>query len=517
MKRIKFILPLIAGFMLFSCSDYLDVNQSPNDPTSASVTPNLSLAAAQSDSYRNLTRRMNEYGNVFMNNWGANVNSFTGGYAEEFGITLSNNFYDDIWDGVYRGTGLYTRIINHPASGYDNHKAIAKICKTFYFQYLVDLYGDIPYSEAHQGVNIVTPKYDDDKAIYRDLVVQLESAIDMIDNAPAGTSTVGEEDVILGGDMTAWKKFANTLKLRILLRQSELTDAETTTYLAGEFAELASASFVDQDVTINPGYSDGSDDRQNPWMNLMVELKKDANGNFVQRNTFRFRRASAYIALQLNSTSDPRRSKIFAPVSGTNITGVIQGDQSALNGGGTAPAAISSLGPGLVKDNGQDGYMMLAAESFLLQAEAVHKGYLTGNAQALFDQAITASMAMYDIVDGATTPVADYISSINGTVGKGYGAVGATPAQQLEAIFYQKSIALNGINGAEIFIEYTRARKNGNPLIDENIPMPLNAVTPTGNKPRRLMYPISEYASNSANVPVQTIQDAYNTAPFWFE
>src|SRR5688572_28066924 len=133
MKRIKFILPLIAGFMLFSCSDYLDVNTSPNNPIGETVTPDLSLAAAQSDSYRNLTRRMNEYGNVYMNNWGANVNSFTGGYAEEFGITLSNNFYDDIWDGVYRSTGTYTKIINYPSAGYDNHKAIAKICKAFYF------------------------------------------------------------------------------------------------------------------------------------------------------------------------------------------------------------------------------------------------------------------------------------------------------------------------------------------------------------------------------------------------
>lgn len=511
MKRIKFILPLIAGFMLFSCSDYLDVNSSPNDPNANSVTPNLSLAAAQSDSYRNLTRRMNEYGNVFMNNWGANVNSFTSGYAEEFGISLSSNFYDDIWDGLYLSTGGYSKIIAHPASGYDNHKAIAKICKAFYFQYLVDLYGDVPYTEAHVGLNALSPKYDDDKAIYRDLVVQLEDAIDMIVDAPAGTAAVGSEDVILGGDMAAWVKFANTLKLRILLRQSELTDADTVTYLTQEFSELATAEFVDQDVTINPGYSSGSNSRQNPWMNLMIELQPDANGNKVYRSTFNFRRASAYIAGQLNSTSDGRRSRLFAPVSGTNITGVIQGDQSALNGGGTAPAAISSLGPGLVISNDQDGYMMLKAESLLLQAEAIHKGYLTGDAQTKFNNAIIASFDQLGAADSAS-----YIASINGVVGKGYGAPGATSEQQLEAIFYQKSIALNGINGAEIFIEYTRARKNGNPLIDENIPMPLLSSTPTGHKPRRLMYPNSELATNSANVPVLTMTDAYNTAPFWF-
>ncbi|ESU23454.1 hypothetical protein FEDK69T_16200 [Flavobacterium enshiense DK69] len=512
MKRIKFILPLIAGFMLFSCSDYLDINKSPNNADGNSVTPDLSLAAAQSDSYRNLTRRMNEYGNVFMNNWGANVNSFTGGYAEEFGIFVSNNFYDDIWDGVYRGTGLYTKIINHPAQGYDNHKAIAKICKAFYFQYLVDLYGDVPYFEAHQGVNNATPKYDDDQAIYRDLVKQIDDAIQTIQNPVAGTRAVGTEDCILRGDMDGWVRFANTLKLRILLRQSELTDQDTLDYLALEFQKLEGALFVEADVLINPGYSSGSDSRQNPWMNLMVELKKNSSNQFVYRNAFNFRRASAHIAGQLNATQDGRRSRIFAPVTGSDITGVIQGDQSALNQGGTAPLAISSLGPGLVKDNSQDGYMMLRAESLLLQAEAVHKGFLTGNAQTLFNQAITASFTTF----GATGSGA-YITNVNTIVGKGYGAPGATLDEQLEAIFYQKDVALNGINGAEIFIEYTRARKNGNPLIDENIPMPLNSTTPTDKKPRRLMYPISEYASNSANVPVQTISDAYNTAPFWFK
>ncbi|HSD14843.1 MAG TPA: SusD/RagB family nutrient-binding outer membrane lipoprotein [Flavobacterium sp.] len=510
MKRIKFILPLIAGFMLFSCSDYLDVNNSSDNPDANLVTPNLSLAAAQSDSYRTLTQRMNEYGNVFMNNWGANVNSFTGGYAEEFGITLSNNFYDDIWDGVYRGTGEFSRIINHPAANYENHKAIAMICKAFYMQYMVDLYGDVPYSQAHLGLANLSPAYDDDKEIYRDLVVQLENAVNMIDHPTSTTKAVGAEDVILGGNMLAWKKFANTLKLRILLRQSELTDADTQTYLAGEFAELAGAAFVDQDVTINPGYSNGSDSRQNPFYTLMYDLKEVNDPTRAERTAFRFRRASAYIANQLNvSPVDPRRGRLFSLIGG-EVVGVEQGADND-----TAPDNISSLGTGLVISSEQDGYMMLLAESLLLQAEAVHKGYLAvGDPQTLFDNAIVASMFQLGAPVG---DIQNYIDSVNLIVGKGYGALGATPEQQLEAIFYQKSIALNGINGAEIFIEYTRARKNGMPLIDANIDMPIPGVTPDGNhKPRRLMYPVSEISNNTANVPAQTVTDCYTSGPFWF-
>ena len=257
MKRIKLFLPIIAGFTLFSCSDYLDVNTSPNSPNEIQVTPNLSLAAAQSDSYRVIAQRMNEYGNVFMNNWGANINSFTGGYAEEFGITVSNNFYDDIWNTTYLNMGEYTKIINHPSTIHDNHKAIAKILKSYYFQYIVDLYGDVPYSQAFQGIDNLTPGYDDDQAIYRDLIVQLDSAIDMINNAPSTTIAVGSEDVMLSGNMNNWIKVANTLKLRILLRQATKaeTDGATATYLDDQFAVLDN-NFINFDFTsINNNFS----------------------------------------------------------------------------------------------------------------------------------------------------------------------------------------------------------------------------------------------------------------------
>ena len=90
LMKLKFIIPLVA-FALFSCDNYLDINDNPNAATENNVNPKLTLAAVQSASYSPLVRRMNELGNVFMNNWGPNVNSFTGGYAEEFGITMSNN------------------------------------------------------------------------------------------------------------------------------------------------------------------------------------------------------------------------------------------------------------------------------------------------------------------------------------------------------------------------------------------------------------------------------------------
>lgn len=498
MKKIKYLIPAIA-LALFSCDNYLDINENPNAATASQVTPNLTLSAVQTASYSPLVRRMNEVGNVFMNNWGPNVNSFTGGYAEEFGITMSANFYEDIWNSVYRNTAEYSNIINFNSSNYDHHKAIAKIMKSFYFQYLVDLYGDIPYFGAHQGSLNPFPTYDDDQAIYRDLIVQLDEAIAMIDNAPSTTVSVGAEDVMLGGDMATWKKFANTLKLRILLREATLaeTDGASATYLNDQFA-LLDNDFITQDLTINPGYSNAKDSQQNPWINMMWELNLDSNGNRVLRNTYRFRRASKFIADQLNTLPpDPRKNRLFATTPAT--TGPVVGVEQ---GSATAPTDISAFGPGLMIEHDQDGYIMLAAESYLLQAEAVERGYISGDAQVLHDMAIQASCDMLGV---APADAAAYIASVNGQDGKGYAA----SSNKIQAIMYQKSIALNSINGAEIWIEYTRTG------FINNIPMPLGATSPTGQKPTRLMYPTSELASNSANVPSQSANDSFTTAPFW--
>lgn len=495
MKKIKLIIPIIA-LTLFSCSDYLDVNTSPNSPSGTQVTPNLSLAAAQSNTYRTIARTGNIFGNLMLNNWGYNVNSYAVTSPEEFTLAFTNNTYAGIWDGLFLSTANFSGIINHPSAEYDNHKAIAKICKSFYFQYLVDMYGDIPYSEAHLGSGNLNPAYDDDQAIYRDLVVQIEEAIEMIQNPAANTQVVGAEDVIMNGDMARWVKFGNTLKMRLLLRQSEMTDGETQSYISSEFAELAGASFITQDATINPGYDNTRDDRQNPFYNLFYEVNGD------EKQSIRLYRASEYYALELEeSPKDPRRSRIFEPIAGT-IVGVRQGDASQV-GGGTAPANISKIGPGLVSAPTQTGYMMTLAEALLLQAEAVHRGYLAGDAQALFNQAIMASMTQLGASAGT------YVTDINTVLGKGYGAFNATDRDKLEAIMYQKNIALSGTNALEVYIEFTRTG-----FIDD-IPMVTGLATKP-NRPRRLLYPNSEYVGNTANVPQQTVNDIFTSGAFWY-
>ena len=160
---------------------------------------------------------------------------------------------------------------------------------------------------------------------------------------------------------------------------------------------------------------------------------------------------------------------------------------------------MSELGPGLIISSSQDGFVMLAAESYFLQAEAAERTFITGDPQTLYDAGITASFAHL----GAT--LGTYIGDVNAEPIKGYAA----STDKIRAIMYQKSIALCNTNGLEAWIEYTRTG------YINNIPMPMGSSSPTGQKPLKLMYPTSELASNSANVPAQTVNDVFTTGPFW--
>ena len=106
------------------------------------------------------------------------------------------------------------------------------IYKAFHMQYIVDLYGDAPYSQAW-NVLIPTPIYDEQETIYRELYNSIDDAIALIENADNDV-VVGSEDAIYGGDMQQWINFANTLKLRYLIRQSEVSDGEISSFVSSE-------------------------------------------------------------------------------------------------------------------------------------------------------------------------------------------------------------------------------------------------------------------------------------------
>lgn len=493
----KFILLFVLAFAT-SCSEYLDINQSPNDPQASDVTPDLILAGALTSSHRTQARTMNILGNVMMNNWGANVNSFTGGFSEEFSLAIDNNFYSGIFTGLYLNNANFQAIIDFEDNSYSNHKAISKIMKTYYFQYIVDLYGDAPYTEALKGIDNTTPSYDDDQFIYRQLITELDAAIAMIQGANAATVNVGNEDVVFNGSMANWIAFANTIKLRILLRESTKAygggdrslpgDAASAAYLDTQFAALSGSSFVTGDVKINPGYSSDEVAQQNPFYGLFFSNNETTS---VSNNFYRGTdHAIEFLKGNLpESTPDPRLGSIYASTDTMGFVGHVQGAD-----GNNSPSELSAIGTGLVKSSSQNGIIMTGAESLLMQAEAQLYTKISGSDVASFNAAIESSLAFH----GATgyTP---------GTI-IGLGWAGSNE-DKLKAIMRQKWIATNGINAIESYIEYTRT---GYP---NNIPLALTAQR--SDRPKRLLYPSSELTSNASNVPAVSSDQAFATGPFW--
>jgi len=545
MKKLKFLVPILALAFL-SCDQYLDVNESPNQLTFDKATPSKLLPGAQVSTYRVQVGSMNQLGNVFMNSWTRNVQSFGNGFDKELQLNLDNGFYASIWDGLFRELKNYQAIIDYPNPDgtYDNYVAAAKICKSFYTQYLVDLYGNVPYSEAWKGNANVTPKYDDDYAIYQSLITQLEEARNLIANAPANVEDIAPYDVMLEGDMTKWTEFANTVQLRLCLRMSECTGAKAT-YRDSKLAAIAAGPFLSGNVSINPGFSGATADNLTPMISNYFYNTDQSN---VQNRTFIAMSGHAWKSLQSYATTnyptagsqeiiagsgvnypnltDPRSGRIFTG----GIQGGAVGPRRAVNQGSSSvdvagpttaipgpPSRLGALGHinpydqagifagtalGYPEDFfGVDGFIMTFSESCFLQAEAaVRYPSLFSGGQTLFEQGITDSFLFRNATIGT------YIASINAKPNFGWAG---TNTQKLHAIMYQKWVALMGINGIESYIDYTRT---GFPLT------PLSSNATQTRKPYRLVYPVSEYVANSANVPAMSPTDpfALNTlTPFW--
>jgi hypothetical protein len=491
---IKFAIVLMVTGLLASCEGYLDVNTDPNNPTS--VTPDLVLPVGQyyTAQYQQDDRGISHLGNMMMANW-SQSDGFSW-YSDEFKYNVTSSFYSRIFNNTYANTlKQYQILFNLEDEKYANYKAIAMIMKAFHFQQLVDCYGDVPYTEALGRSLEATPAYDDEQAIYEDLMVQLTAAIDLINAAPAMAVKPGADDAMFGGNMTDWIRFANTLKVRILTRQSSMSGRGT--YITEELGKIATEGhgYITTDVGINPGYIPKNTGKQNPMWNT---LGTDEGGTKTMSNNATC--ATAYIITYLTQTNDPRIDRLYEKPA-TGHLGVPQGllDYDTPVADQYMPDKVSNIGPGILKAADMDAIIFTLAEHYFNLAELRDKGLLTtgASAQSLFESGITASFTYLGLTaEQATT----YYSQSRDLVNWG------NSPNKLKAIMTQKWIATNGITAEQSWFDYSRT---GYP---SGIPLPLN-YNATVDRPVRIFYPAGEYSSNGANVPAQP--NAFTEKIFW--
>ncbi len=491
-KILKYTSLLLVIVLMASCEEFLDVNVDPNNPVT--VTPDLVLPTAQvyTANIIHNGRRANCIGNMFMYNW-SQSDGFSW-YTDEFKYNVTSSFYQGIFNDSYSQALKQYQILDQlEGEAYNNYRAIAKVMKAYHFQLLVDFYGDVPYSEALQRSSEATPKYDDSKTIYEDLITELDTAIVLINSAVSTSLIPGADDAVFGGDMTNWKKFANSVKLRILVRQSSMSGRDG--YIKGELDKIAAegSGYITSNVGVNPGYVK-EENKQSPFWNY---FGWDASGTITMDNNATC--ATDYILEYLSTTTDPRIDRLYEKPS-TGHLGVPQGllDYDTPVADAFVPSAVSNIGPGLLKGPNQDAIIYSLAECYFNQAEARQKGLITSgdDAKTLYNNGIKASFDYlgvaadrFDIYSVQNKNLVSWDASTN----------------KLEAIITQKWIAVNGLTAEQSWFDYNRT---GYP---SDLPISLQSAKP--DRPVRIYYPAGEYSSNGENVPTQP--DAFTGEIFW--
>ncbi|MCC9165225.1 SusD/RagB family nutrient-binding outer membrane lipoprotein [Pontibacter harenae] len=334
-----------------------------------------------------------------------------------------------------------------------NQVAVARILKAYYFWYLTDIFGDIPYFGALKGNEVLQPAFDPQQEIYYDLFKELKEAHDMIDESAAGVAG----DILLGGDMAAWKKFANTARLFMAMRliKNDRAKAEA------EIASALSDGVLEEGENITYSFIGGDPNNWDPW------YENYSNDN---RNDYAL---SATLGDYMIENDDPR---VF--VYGENLSGEVRPLPYGIGSAREIPGAYSRVGDAL-RNGAAEVPIFTYAQVQFVKAEAAQRNLISGDAEQLYEDAIKASWQFWGVYDEAAYNA--FISDPD---------IAYSADNALELIITQKWVHqyLNG------FESWTDWRRTGYPELS-----PAVAATQTGGIPRRLGYPSNAAALNKAS------------------
>ncbi len=384
---------------------------------------------------------------------------------------------------------------------YQNMQAVAKIWGAYLFQRMTDLYGNVPYTEAGQGFHqqIFKPKYDTQESIYKDLVEQVRTGISMLDDKKPAI----EGDLFFDGDIAKWKKFGNSMLLHLGMRMCKVEPA-----LAQSIAkEAINGGIMNEvgDICMVRHIAGGRDYDKNQ---VALRFQKD---NYVGNDVVKI---SETFMKFLKQTNDPRIA-VFCSLKNGNADPKVQlglpnGYDS--NNIGTYPGYVgkehySNFNTNLILKDEAPTLLMMPSESKLLEAEAVVRGWIPGDATALFNEAVRLSMAEQAAAYNTTIPA----EAIEAYIAQNLMGKAQTTEEKLEVLGNQYWI-VTFMNGYE---SYANWRRCGYPKLK---PTNYAGNESNGQIPRRLPYATDEYTINKANLEAAISQqgaDNVNTRIWW--
>ncbi len=420
---------------------------------------------------------------------------YTQHYMQYYAVSVSyfptdryvtrNDWLTAYWREAYADFGMQCQQVIELTEGNvlkSNKTSIAKIWKVFIMHRITDFWGDVPYFEAFTGD--ITPAYTPQEEIYQDMLSVLkEEAVKL---ATPSTENFEAADVIYNGDRGLWIKFANSLRLRLAMRLSNVNPTLAQQHVSEVLAE-------DNLITNN------TESAVLPYGKDFGNAIENVQPMSVLRNFNEYRMSNTLVDF-LKDNNDPRLELFVEPTEGGEYEGLQNGlNPEQIN---VSDLANFSRDSNIISNQATPTGLMIYPEVLFLKAEAALRGWGTGSAQQFYEDGIKASIDYWNTIyttlkntlpaeEADALPnlaitditISDYIAE---------PAVAYNSATGLDQIITQKWVALLN-QGFEAYAEY---RRTGFPKLN---PIPnTNGESETGGTslPIRVKYPAEEQTLN---------------------
>lgn len=511
------------------CKKFLDINTDPNNPTDLPLTQ--VLPAAQGGLTFNLSMTV------------GGINSATSTFTHQIVNTRVNDYiidpfsFQNAWGHSGAGYGMYPGVLfdleaiitKGTAQNAPHFVGVAQVQKAYLFSILVDMFGDVPYTEALKGNNMLTPKYDASQAIYDDLFKLLDQAKVNLSAASSSISPNGTSDLVYGGDRPRWIKLANSIKLKLynqirlkqdvsaqinaLITENNLISSDVEDFQLrfgtsaapenrniGFFANYNSAA--QRESWVSPYFYNILLNSADPRLPYYVYNQLALNATPPNPTDYKNGR---FVSIRFASKGPNRNQdqRLFQSLIGLFPVGGRYDD-----GAGGAGTLTNAPGDGPVRVLTSYQVKFILAEWALTNGTAANAGPLLRNALiehfAKVNKQAAAVGASIQTVPQISGTVRD--AYINNVIAQFDAAVGT--AAKLNIIMTQKWIASFGY-GMDTYTDY---RRTGFPVLPDVTGVADPQVISDRTFPHRLTYPDSERSSNP-NFPGQP--NVYSSKIFW--
>ena len=482
-NKIILVLSIAAIFIVTGCKKVLDINHDPNNPSTDQATPQLLFPAAEISAASAIGGELAIIGMLWSEYTTEDVSSSQYRNFDSYNVTSTDLLTD--YNQLYTGALNDLELILQKAktSGDWNFYLMATVLKVYSYQVLVDLYDQVPYTDALHGASDLQPKFDNGHDIYVSLLAKLDSAMNQ-DFTASTVTDPGAADYFFGGDMTKWMAFANTLKLKMFLRMVNTNAADAEAGIKALYD--ANVEFLSEDASITQWTV--TPNKQNPFFAQ----------NIYALNTPSNLKASITFISWLRGNLDPRIVTYFGT---TAPVGIDQGSYLSTN-----PAYKTATT--FVQAATDPVQFISGPESFFMQAEARERYYGGDQSQTLYNEGVTAAFNMYGF-DASTfvAPGGRYEYPVAGSLD-----------EKIDAIITQKWASLPGSHALEGWLERNRTGfPKSSPVYSTDpayVPgeFVVSAASVIGNAyPKRIVFPDSERSRNK-NTPGQVPI----TTPVWW-